>query len=283
MKLVVCALLVSSGVLVAGCSATTEPESDTTTTSNKTTEVGQEFAQVGDSVSVDCQGARCAGELRIEEILLGAGCRATLVAEDIPAGMQLVQVSGILTAVEKVTDGGGAEIGVTPEIPVAWDSENFKTTAEWGGGCDIPQDYEQWNTVPAKMGEKVRVYGSYLVTDDAKILGIANSKFDLGELPAAPTTSSSPETSSAARSSAAAQRSATQQVPAQQPSSVAPVPARQEDEAVVGYTEAPGQEEPQVMEKQIASCGDPSIHETGTTFFTDGTSGWTVNCAEQMM
>lgn len=283
MKRVVCALLVSSGLLFAGCSATAEPESDTTTTSSKTTEVEQEFAQVGDSISVDCQGARCAGELRIEEILLGTGCKATLVAEDIPDGMQLVQVSGILTAVEKVTDGGGAEIGVTPEIPVAWDSENFKTTAEWGGGCDIPQDYEQWNTVPAKMGEKVRVYGSYLVTDDAKTLGIANSKFDLGELPAAPTTSSSPETSSAARSSAAAQRSATQQVPAQQPSSVALAPARQEDEAVVGYTEAPGHEEPQMMEKQIASCGDPSIHETGTTFFTDGTSGWTVNCAEQMM
>lgn len=131
MKRVVCALLVSSGLLLAGCSATTEPESDTTITSSKTTEVEREFAQVGDSISVNCQDARCAGELRIEEILLGTGCKATLVAEDVPAGMQLVQVSAILTAVEKVTDGGGAEIGVTPEIPVAWDSENFKTTAEW--------------------------------------------------------------------------------------------------------------------------------------------------------
>ena len=25
------------------------------------------------------------------------------------------------------------------------------------------------------------------------------------------------------------------------------------------------------------------IHQTGTTFFTDGTSGWTENCAAQMM
>jgi len=24
------------------------------------------------------------------------------------------------------------------------------------------------------------------------------------------------------------------------------------------------------------------MHETGTTFFTDGTSGWTSQCAEQM-
>ena len=60
-------------------------------------------------------------------------------------------------------------------------------------------------------------------------------------------------------------------------------PAEPEEDPVVGYTEAPGQEEPHVMEKQIASCGDPSIHETGTTFFTDGTSGWTENCAAQMM
>lgn len=29
-------------------------------------------------------------------------------------------------------------------------------------------------------------------------------------------------------------------------------PVQQEDEAVIGYTEAPDQEEPQVMEKQIA-------------------------------
>lgn len=51
---------------------------------------------------------------------------------------------------------------------------------------------------------------------------------------------------------------------------------------MIGFTGAPGQEAPQVMDKQIASCGDPSIHETGTTFFTDGTSGWTQQCASQM-
>ena len=68
-----------------------------------------------------------------------------------------------------------------------------------------------------------------------------------------------------------------------QPSSVAPAPAQQEDEAVIGYSEAPDQKKPQVMEKQIASCGDPSIHETGTTFFTAGRSGCTANCAAQIM
>ena len=54
-------------------------------------------------------------------------------------------------------------------------------------------------------------------------------------------------------------------------------------EVVIGHTEAPGQANPYVMNKTIASCGDPSIHETGTTFFTDGTSGWTSTCANKMM
>lgn len=51
---------------------------------------------------------------------------------------------------------------------------------------------------------------------------------------------------------------------------------------VVGFTGAPGVDSPHVLDKEIASCGDPSIHETGTTFFTDGTSGWTSACAALM-
>lgn len=34
--------------------------------------------------------------------------------------------------------------------------------------------------------------------------------------------------------------------------------------------------------KQVASCGDTSIHEMGTTFFTDGSSGWTQTCQDRM-
>lgn len=49
----------------------------------------------------------------------------------------------------------------------------------------------------------------------------------------------------------------------------------------MGYTAAPGQESPHCLAKQIASCGT-SVHEFGTTFFTDGTSGWTQSCDSQM-
>lgn len=51
---------------------------------------------------------------------------------------------------------------------------------------------------------------------------------------------------------------------------------------VIGFTGAPSVDSPHELDKQISSCGDPSIHEVGTTFFTDGTSGWTETCAAQM-
>lgn len=50
----------------------------------------------------------------------------------------------------------------------------------------------------------------------------------------------------------------------------------------VGFMGAPGQSTPMPMEKVVESCGDVSLHEVGTTFFTDGTSGWTQQCADQM-
>lgn len=52
---------------------------------------------------------------------------------------------------------------------------------------------------------------------------------------------------------------------------------------VAGYTEAPGQVDPHCLDKAIASCGDANLHQQGTTFFTDGTSGWTAQCAAQMV
>lgn len=32
----------------------------------------------------------------------------------------------------------------------------------------------------------------------------------------------------------------------------------------------------------IRECGDPALHQLGTSFFTDGTSGWTQQCADEM-
>lgn len=282
-KQTVTALLAAGALVLAGCSDTADNEIEPTSSPSETTEVESEFAQVGDTIPVDCIGNNCRGEVEIEEILLGGECKTQLFAEEIPDGMQLVQISGILTALEEVTDTSGAEIGVFAEAPVTWDSEKFKTSAEWSVGCGFPQGYEQWDGFPVKMGEKVRAYGSYWVPDDAQILGIANSRFDLADIETATPTEKATPSSETTSDSAVQQATPASQAPAPQQSTVESVPVQPEEEAVIGYTEAPGQVEPHQLDKQIASCGDPSIHETGTTFFTDGTSGWTANCAAQMM
>ena len=54
------------------------------------------------------------------------------------------------------------------------------------------------------------------------------------------------------------------------------------DAPVVGITQAPGVENPHPLDKTVASCGDPSNQQPGTTYFTDGTTGWTQQCASQM-
>lgn len=277
MKRIIGATFASCILFLAGCSDTTEHAEETATQETSSEKAEPEFAQIGDTIPVDCAGNECSGELKVEKIQLGGECEVPLIAEDAPEGMQLVQISGVLTATKEVTDDTGAELGALPETPVAWDSEDFKTTAEWAKFCDIPQQQELWNSLPAKMGEKVRIYGSYLIPQGAKELGIANSKFDLSKVEVAEeaTTSESTSQQTTKKSEQPAEETTVEQPPA--------APAEPEEDPVVGYTEAPGQEEPHVMEKQIASCGDPSIHETGTTFFTDGTSGWTENCAAQMM
>ena len=277
MKRIIGATLASCVLFLAGCSDSADHAEETATQETTTEETNPEFAQIGDTIPVDCAGNECSGELKVEKIQLGGECEVPLLAEDAPEGMQLVQINGVLTATKEVTDDTGAELGVFPETPVAWDSEDFKTTAEWAKFCDIPQQQELWDFLPAKMGEKVRIYGSYLIPQGAKELGIANSKFDLSKVEKPEDQSASEPTS---KKTTEKSEQSIEETTVEQPSAA---PAEPEDDPVVGYTEAPGQEEPNVMEKQIASCGDPSIHETGTTFFTDGTSGWTQNCANQMM
>lgn len=204
MKRVFGAVLVAS-FLFAGCSTSSEDEGTPTSEQpSQTTEAEKKFAQVGDTIPVDCQGNNCGGELVVEEIQLGGDCKTRLVEEAIPDGFQLVQITGVLTAVEEINDSTGAEIGVRQEVPEAWDSEQFKSTAEWGGGCGVPQGYEQWSATPARVGEKVRSYGTFLISDDAQVLGIANSKFDLKEITPAPEESTSSGAPSAIASPAEA-------------------------------------------------------------------------------
>lgn len=61
-------------------------------------------------------------------------------------------------------------------------------------------------------------------------------------------------------------------------------------ESSTSEAEEPAEVQPAVEESaaapaepQIASCAtDPTLYQRGTTWFTDGTSGWTQTCADQM-
>lgn len=254
MNRAVVALGAACVLALAGCSSVEDGSGEAESTTVTSTTAVPEFAAVGDTVPVVCYGGECEGSLQVEEILLGGQCAAGGEA-DIAEGETLVQIRGVLSAEE-------GEVYL--DTPVVWDKENFKNSGEPADACEKPAGYEPWWT-SASAGEKVRVYGAFAVPEAAVTLGIADAKFDLTKVGAAEPSAAAPTTQPSV---------VTEQTLLEQPSS--------EAEPVIGFTGAPGQEAPQVMDKQIASCGDPSIHETGTTFFTDGTSGWTQQCASQM-
>lgn len=68
--------------------------------------------------------------------------------------------------------------------------------------------------------------------------------------------------------------------PAPVPPPTTPAPAQP---PVMGFTGAPGVDPIRPLDKIISHCGDPMMYETGTTFFTDGTTGWTETCSHQML
>ncbi|WP_267208166.1 MULTISPECIES: hypothetical protein [Corynebacterium] len=267
MNRVMVALGAACVLVLSGCSGSgAGPGEAESTTVTSTTSV-PEFAAVGDTLPVGCDGGECQGSLEVEEILLGGQCVAGGEA-DVAEGETLVQVRGVLSA----EDGE-----VRLDAPVVWDKENFKNTGKPVDACEKPSGYEPWST-DASAEEKVRVYGAFAVPEAAVTLGIEGAKFDLAEVEKGGATHASPATQVTESADAPASEASATVVTEQ----TLPPAEAEPAEPVIGFTEAPGNEAPHVMDKQIASCGDPSIHETGTTFFTDGTSGWTQQCASQM-
>ncbi|MBC3186399.1 hypothetical protein H7347_07400 [Corynebacterium sp. zg-331] len=71
--------------------------------------------------------------------------------------------------------------------------------------------------------------------------------------------------------------------PAQQPEEVyEPPAAKPPSPGVYGTQGALQVEPPRILDKAIDHCGTTDMYERGTTFFTDGTTGWTQECSTQM-
>ncbi|WP_186314586.1 hypothetical protein [Corynebacterium glyciniphilum] len=107
----------------------------------------------------------------------------------------------------------------------------------------------------------------------------------LGEAPVPEGSDPEPTQGTTGNADETAAEPAAEHAPANEPAApaAASVPEAPADDPVIGFTGAPGVDHPRVLDKQIASCGDPQLHETGTSFFTDGTSGWTEQCSAEMM
>lgn len=155
------------------------------------------------------------------------------------------------------------------------------------------EDTEPWGR-PLKTGDtEIRTH--YMdVPKDAIALRLTDSRngarweFDLAtELDKATSTADTPaeaEQENAQVQQPAAAEPLPQETPLPQPP-VQETPVEEIPSAppVRGFTGAPSVSEIEELDKTISHCGDPSIHQTGTTFFTDGSTGWTENCSAQML
>jgi len=82
---------------------------------------------------------------------------------------------------------------------------------------------------------------------------------------------------------AAAPASGTENEPAAATPETAPSPAAAQpdsaSQAPIGFTGAPNGAPAPLLGKTISYCMDQIQYQSGTTMFTDGTTGWTQQCA----
>lgn len=163
--------------------------------------------------------------------------------------------------------------------PQAITDDGFTQPVKIGFKCAEADDGATLWHDGVEPGEKKKVYGRFVTPDAVKQIEIEGHIFDLPDsesntpvakqdkaphptLPASPD-DAAPEVPAAAGASPV---DPLDQIPADHPN-----------------REAIEQSLRESAGKTIDHCGDPGMHETGTTFFTDGTSGWTQECASQMM
>lgn len=147
--------------------------------------------------------------------------------------------------------------------------------------ADLGSGFDSEMTWVFEVPEDREALSFNFMTDTSDKSSAAFIRLDkLGEKPS--TSAKEPEPTDAPDAAAVEQEAdvyTPEAVPEAQP---VPEVEQYDPDPVIGFTGAPSVDSPHVLDKEVSSCGDPSIHEPGTTFFTDGTSGWTSTCAAQM-
>lgn len=240
--------------------------------------------QIGFRHGLDCEVVdKCSLNFTVESLESLDKCDGYAIqSSDRPAETHLVKA----TVLVETTDLG-------TEYPAG----EFPVWADWSAlaadGSNVPMESSSWcsNDGTQQWREQLhlgdterRVHYMDVPDGSTKIrltetLNKARWEFSAPDAESKPSASPSPTVDAAAPAPAATPAAKT---PAPTP---APAPSSAAVSApVVGMTEAPGAAQPSVMNKSIQSCAtDPKVYQLGTTFFTDGTSGWTQQCADQMM
>ena len=299
------AALLALGVTLASCSQPeTEASPESASTTPETTSASgtptATLSDLSDGVSglvgfthgLDCvEVDDCSLMFTVEELVQLDQCDDYYM-EPQPAGTNLIKATVRLTTKEP------AESDYRPgEFPI-WTDWSALTT----DGVNLPLDSSEscYNDKTQKWQQSMQVGDTEIRTHYMDVpegatairmtetLGGARWEFDLAtELNKNTEPENLPSPKEAAEQPA-------QQIPApaqEEPVQLAPAPVEQPaapveqapaEPPVRGFTGAPGS--PIVeLDKTISHCGDPMMYETGTTFFTDGSTGWTETCSAQML
>lgn len=201
-------------------------------------------------------------------------------------------------------EDGGVYIQLTGEME-AVSGGNYSLSEVWMTGttddgyavqfspafsCEDPADmmdgYQDFGD-PVIAGQKARAVMEFWAADLPATITLTEPYEPndyVWSVPAPTTSESSQPDQTPVENAVAPTIPATPTPPATPAAPVSPVaPATSAPDQVIGFTGAPGVDSPRVLDKTIERCGDVALHQTGTTFFTDGTTGWTETCSQQML
>lgn len=291
--------LISASILtltLAACgddADTASPQSATTETTESSTmsamaDPGEAVkGEIGKESGFDCVArGDCSVLFTVEAMDVLDECPGPVIGEP-PAATHLVRVPVLIKTKQSDFDYNPGEFAIWSEWS-AETSEGVNQTLEASSWCVNPGGETEWMK-PIHVGDTVRHVHLMDVPEGVKSIRLTETLVGSRWEYPAPDVSGGRATAGSLASEPAARGgdapAPTPPAPPATPPAPVPVPNAPAPAApapVIGFTGAPGVDTPRVLDKTIESCGDPMMHETGTTFFTDGTSGWTQQCADQM-
>lgn len=276
----VTALAITTTLILTGCSnngSDTPTPASTTSATSAAASLAKTYKE-GDTITLDDVNGQAT--LHVTKITTSQECaygeNSFVEAPDLTGGDMYIQIWAEHSDF-KPTPGMNYRFNSLAD-PEAITDDGFSQPVKIGFKCAEADDGATLWHDGVGPGEKKKVYGRFVAPDTVKQIKIEGHTFNLpdgeGSTPIAksdklpnPTLPASPaDAAPEAPAAAIAPADPLDQIPADHPN-----------------REAIEQSLRESAGKTIDHCGDPGMHETGTTFFTDGTTGWTPDCANQMM